>query len=91
MCIRDRGNFKYIRNYQPFNVDGLWNEYRYIMLAYQEWWELFQSGELNEIQGQFFRPRPPEQLFDLEHDPHELQNLVDDSAYTEILNDMRSS
>ena len=86
-----KGNFKYIRNYQPFNVDGLWNEYRYIMLAYQEWWELFQSGELNEIQGQFFRPRPPEQLFDLEHDPHELQNLVDDSAYTEILNDMRSS
>ena len=86
-----KGNFKYIRNYQPFNVDGLWNEYRYIMLAYQEWWELFQSGELNEIQGQFFRPRPPEQLFDLEHDPHELQNLVGDSAYTEILNDMRSS
>ena len=53
-----KGNFKYIRNYQPFNVDGLWNEYRYIMLAYQEWWELFQSGELNEIQSQFFRPRP---------------------------------
>ena len=86
-----KGNFKYIRNYQPFNVDGLWNEYRYIMLAYQEWWELFLSGELNEIQSQFFRPRPPEQLFDLERDPHELQNLVGDSAYTEILNDMRSS
>ena len=66
-----KGKFKYIRNYQPFNVDGLWNDYRYIMLAYQEWWELFRSGKLNEIQSQFFEARPPEQLFDLESDPHE--------------------
>ena len=86
-----KGKFKYIRNYQPFNVDGLWNDYRYIMLAYQEWWELFRSGELNEIQSQFFEARPPEQLFDLESDPHELQNLAGDLEYGEILTDMRSS
>jgi len=35
-----KGDIKYIRNYQPFNIDGLWNEYRYRMLAYSEWWEL---------------------------------------------------
>ena len=86
-----KGKFKYIRNYQPFNVDGLWNDYRYIMLAYQEWWQLFRSGELNEIQSQFFEARPPEQLFDLESDPHELQNLAGDLDYGEILTDMRSS
>ena len=86
-----KGKFKYIRNYQPFNVDGLWNDYRYIMLAYQEWWELFRSVELNEIQSQFFEARPPEQLFDLENDPHELQNLAGDLEYGEILTDMRSS
>ena len=86
-----KGNFKYIRNYQPFNVDGLWNEYRYIMLAYQEWWKLYRSGELDEVQSQFFEPRPAEQLFDLENDPYELQNLAGDFAYAEILGDMRSS
>jgi arylsulfatase A-like enzyme len=31
------GKYKYIRNYQPFNKDGLFNFYRYKMLAYQEW------------------------------------------------------
>ena len=29
------GKYKYIRNYQPFNIDGLYNFYRYKMLAYQ--------------------------------------------------------
>ena len=32
------GKYKYIRNYQPFNVDGLYNYYRYKMLAYKEWY-----------------------------------------------------
>ena len=86
-----KGNFKYIRNYQPFNVDGLWNEYRYIMLAYQEWWQLYKSGELNEVQSQFFEPRPAEQLFDLENDPYELHNLASNLAYAEILANMRLS
>ena len=86
-----KGNFKYIRNYQPFNVDGLWNEYRYIMLAYQEWWQLYKSGELNEVQSQFFEPRPAEQLFDLENDPYELHNLANNLAYAEILANMRLS
>ena len=31
------GKYKYIRNYQPFNVDALFNFYRYKMLAFQEW------------------------------------------------------
>ena len=35
-----KGKFKYIRNYQPFNVDGLYNFYRYTMLAYKEWYNL---------------------------------------------------
>ena len=86
-----KGNFKYIRNYQPFNVDGLWNEYRYIMLAYQEWWQLYKSGELNEVQSQFFEPRPAEQLFDLDNDPYELHNLASNLAYAEILANMRLS
>ena len=30
-----KGDYKYIRSYQPFNYDGLMNNYRYIQLAYQ--------------------------------------------------------
>ncbi|MGB0273598.1 MAG: sulfatase-like hydrolase/transferase, partial [Opitutales bacterium] len=70
-----KGKWKYIRNYQGFYPDGLQNNYRYRMLAYQEWRELFKAGKLNDKQSQFFRPRPAEQLFDLSVDPHEVNDL----------------
>ena len=84
------GKYKYIRNYQPFNVDGLYNYYRYKMLAYKEWYKLFQDGKLNEVQGQFFKPRAPEALYNIEEDPHEIKNLAKDKNYIEILLDLRT-
>ena len=35
-----KGNLKYIRHFEPFNIDGLMNAYRYRQLAYQEWKQL---------------------------------------------------
>ena len=84
-----KGKYTYQRNYQSFNFDGLWNQYRYRMLAYQEWWELYQNGKLNEFQRQFFERREAEQLFDVEADPHEVNNLADDPAYAVVLKSMR--
>ena len=83
------GKYKYIRNYQPFNVDGLYNFYRYKMLAYKEWYKLFQDGKLNEVQSQFFKPRAPEALYNIDEDPHEIKNLAKDKNYIEILLDLR--
>jgi len=40
-----KGKFTYQRNYQRFNFDSLQNDYRYKMLAYQEWRELYLSGK----------------------------------------------
>jgi len=82
-------NFKYMRNYQPFNFDGLWNNYRYRQTGYREWYELFKKGELNEVQAQFFTTKPPEALYDWENDPFETNNLADDSNYKETLAKMR--
>ena len=84
-----KGNLKYMRNYQPFNVDGLQNNYRYRCLAYKQWRDMFKAGELNEIQSQFFLPREPEALYNLEDDPYETRNLAGDPAYQESLRDMR--
>ncbi|RMG18629.1 MAG: sulfatase [Bacteroidetes bacterium] len=80
-----KGRYKYMRNYQPFNFDGLYNYYRYKMLAYQEWRELFLAGKLNAVQQQFFLPRPAETLYDIEADPHETHNLATDPAYAQVL------
>ena len=84
-----KGKFKYIRNFQPFNVDGLYNFYRFKMLAYKEWLNLFHEGKLNEIQSQFFLPRPAEALFDLENDPHETKNLAGIEEYKTTLANLR--
>jgi arylsulfatase A-like enzyme len=86
-----KDNYKYLRNYQPFNVDALFNFYRCKMLMWQEWEELYKAGELNEYQAQFFQPRTQEALYDLENDPHEIHNLLDDPAYQEVLLEMRAS
>jgi hypothetical protein len=85
-----KGKYEYVRNYQPFNFDGLQNNYRYIMLAYREWRELYRAGKLNETQSQFFRPRPTEQLFDIDADPHEVRDLAKDPAYASVLTAMRA-
>jgi arylsulfatase A-like enzyme len=84
-----KGRYKYIRSYQPFNIDGLHNYYRYRNLAYLEWRELFREGALNAAQSRFFRPRPAEALYDVVLDPHETKDLSGDSDHAAILEEMR--
>jgi arylsulfatase A-like enzyme len=84
-----KGNYKYIRNYQPFNYDGLMNNYRYKQLAYKEWQTLYEKKELNELQSAFFENRAPEMLFDIDEDPYETNNLANDPAYKDTVLDLR--
>ncbi len=84
-----KGRYRYVRNYQPFNPDGLQNNYRYLMLAYQEWRELYEAGKLNAEQRLFFEARPAEQLFDVETDPHEVHDLANDPQHVATLRAMR--
>ncbi|MGD1958901.1 MAG: sulfatase [Fulvivirga sp.] len=85
-----KGRYKYIRNFQPHFYDGLMNNYRYKQLAYQEWNDLQENGELNEIQSVFFKFKEPEYLFDLDSDPFETINLASESNLSSVLFDMRS-
>ncbi|MDD7986423.1 sulfatase [Lentisphaera marina] len=84
-----KGDLKYKRNYQPFNYGGLHNNYRYKMAAYREWRELHEKGELNELQSQFYKSRPVEELYDVVKDPYETNNLASNPQYAEQLLWMR--
>ena len=85
-----KGRYKYIRNYQPFYPDALQNNYRYNMLAYSEWRQLYRDDKLNAAQRQFFEPKPVEALYDLEADPHEISNLAADPSHAERLKELRA-
>lgn len=83
------GDWKYIRNYQPYLPDGLQNNYRYFMLAYREWRDLYNQGKLGSDQRQFFEPKGPEMLFDISTDPHEVNNLAGSPDHQARLTEMR--
>ena len=84
-----RGRFQYIRNYQPYLPDGLNNNYRYKCLAFAEWRELFEAGELSGHALQFFEPKPVEMLFDCKLDPHQVDNLAGDPEFAGALLELR--
>lgn len=85
-----KGKFKYVRSYQPFNFDGLQNNYRYKMLAYREWRDLYRADKLTAVQRQFFERRAAEALYNLADDPYETQNLARDPRYAEVTTDLRN-
>ncbi|WP_166822245.1 sulfatase-like hydrolase/transferase [Thalassoroseus pseudoceratinae] len=84
-----KGRWKYIRNYQAIYPDGLRNNYRYRMLAYQEWRDLHAAGKLSPVQSAFFESKPVEELYDLESDPWEQTNLANAEEHRGVLTDMR--
>lgn len=83
------GDFKYVRNFEPHLPHGLQNNYRYRMLAYREWRQLFREGKLDRARSSFFRSKPAESLHDLSRDPHEVNNLAGAPEHQERLVQLR--
>jgi arylsulfatase A-like enzyme len=75
-AVRDR-RFKYIRNFHPELPYQLWIPYSYTHPGLQEIWRLNLAGQLDGAQQRLLQPtRPPEELYDLSADPHELVNVA---------------
>lgn len=78
-------NYKYIRNYM---TDRPWMQPQYrdthehtIVMK-----RLYEEGQLDEAQARFMGPeRPAEEFYDLQADPHEINNLVHDPRFGEEL------
>lgn len=89
---RDR-RFRYLRNYmpeRPFLQLNRYKEWSYPVLGLMR--ELHAAGKLDDIQARMFAPtRPSEELYDLEADPYETQNLVSSEQHAEVLNRMRAA
>ncbi|MEW4490996.1 sulfatase [Thalassoglobus sp. JC818] len=81
---------KYIRNGYPERPHLLPNVYKDQKEIYQALREWHRAGKLNDLQETllFSKTRPEEELYDLENDPWELNNLADSAEYQPQLREM---
>ncbi len=90
-CIRTH-RYKYIRNYHPEQPYMQFNGYKKQQYPV---WTLMQvlaaKGLLSPAQQLFLKPtRPAEELYDLDADVYEVNNLADDERYESVRNELSS-
>lgn len=87
--------YKYIRNYNPTISNALPVSYREQMPMMKSLRQLWENQKLDSLPAKWFEvPKPDEELYDLQQDPYELQNLAAEASlqdtliyYREVLDD----
>jgi arylsulfatase A-like enzyme len=87
-CVRSE-RYKLIYNctphhrYSPVDTNGLW--------YWKQIQQLYKEGGLEEkfAKSYFTYPRPIWQLFDLQKDPAELNNIYDDTQYHDVIKELK--
>jgi len=87
-AVRD-ARYKYIRSWYPEQPSGHKLAFRDNLDMVREMQNLYEAGELNEAQRQWFEAPGVERLFDLQNDPFELNNLAESIDHQVVLLRMR--
>ena len=85
------GRYVYLRQYMPHKIYGQHVTYMFVTQTTQVWKKMYDEGKLNAAQKLFWEKKPPEELYDLENDPEELNNLADSPAHQAILKRLRQA
>ncbi|MBT4864692.1 MAG: sulfatase-like hydrolase/transferase [Planctomycetaceae bacterium] len=88
--VRDK-RYIYIRNYMPHKVYGQYIAYMFQTPTTQVWKRLYDEGKLTAAQSVFWKTKPPEELYDLESDPDEVNNLAGSAEHGDVLQRLRKA
>ncbi len=88
--VRDK-RYRYIRNFypdRPFLQINRYKEYQYPVIPLMRY--LNEKGKLTDVQARLLAPtRPKEELYDLDKDPYEINNLVESAEHQNDLKRLR--
>jgi uncharacterized sulfatase len=85
------GRYVYIRNYLPHLIYGQHVEYMFQTPTTRVWKKLHDEGKLTAAQDRFWQTKPPEELYDLENDTDEINNLAESEKHQAILKKLRAA
>lgn len=89
-AVRDK-RYKYIRSWYPEVAGGAEIKYRNNIDMMREMRALFDAGQLNAAQRQWYEAPGEERLFDLQLDPFEINDVSGDPKYQSELQRMRAA
>ncbi len=89
-AVRDE-KYAYIRNFYPQRPQGTYLDYMFQTPTTKTWKKLFDEGKLNAAQSFFWQPKPSEELYDLQSDPYQIENLAARPEHAETLDRMREA
>ena len=81
-AVRNK-DYKFIKNYSIGIVGAQKLSFRENLMSMKELRKMYENNELNEIQKSWLNLIPELQLYDLNEDPHEINNLAYDPNYKE--------
>jgi N-sulfoglucosamine sulfohydrolase len=84
-------DFHYIINYMPHRKYAQHLEYLWRAPSMRAWEKAYLEGKCNLEQRRFFESKPIEELYDRAADPWEVNNLADDPAYADVLEELRGA
>ena len=88
--VRDQ-RYIYVRNYMPHKIYGQYIDYMFQTPTTRVWKQLFDEGKLNPAQSRFWQTKPAEELYDLEKDRDEVNNLAGSAGHRAILERLRKA
>jgi arylsulfatase A-like enzyme len=92
-CVRTVRNqrYVYVRNYMPHKIYGQHLDYMWQTPTTRVWERLYKEGKLNAAQRKFWEPKPAEELYDLQSDRDEVNNLADSAAHRTVIDELRKA
>jgi len=85
------GRYVYLRQYMPHKIYGQHVAYMFETPTTLKWKELYDEGKLNAGQRRFWEKKPPEELYDLQTDPDEVNNLAAAPEHRAVLLRLREA